>query len=519
VSEDEAVSSAEKGDSLSNRALLTFTSQVLAQAAGLVAGLVFTPLIIRGLQAEMYGIWSMIQKATGFIGFTNLNAMGIIKLQLGVRQHSSDVSEKRRLIGASIVQWFILLPFMVCIVGALGYFAPRVIPTTADYESSIRWTMIIMGASVPLQQLLSLPGGVLAGQNLNYKAMGLNAFMVLFGSSINVAGVLLGYGIVTLAVTTIIGIFLSSAVQFYVVKRAVAWFGVEKPGRRELIDSIKLSLLGSLTTVSGMLLTAADIVVLGMVFGPASAAVYATTGALIRFAMTPVQQLLGSGNSGIGYLAGKKDWDKIAKLRIELHQIALMCLTAIGVVTIIFNESFLHLWIGQNFFGGVWLTLSLVVLALLRQLVNMDAIPLDAVLQLKPKLMVMSFFGVMSLPLGYFLSKFIGLAGYPSALIVSYLGILFCFQFLLRKYDNILIFPHCKAIFRASILSLVLFVVALLLEHSAVFAHLNWFGLICQAGIVGAGTGLAFLLLGVTQEVRTTVIARGKRFLLKVMPV
>ena len=123
-----------------------------------------------------------------------------------------------------------------------------------------------MGASVRSNNSFA-PWGSSGGQNLNYKSMGLTAFMILFGSSLNVLGVLMGYDIIMLAVTTIIGIILTSAAELWIVRRNVVWFGVEKPRRQELIDSIRLSCLGSLTTLSGMLLTSADTIIIGMTFG------------------------------------------------------------------------------------------------------------------------------------------------------------------------------------------------------------------------------------------------------------
>jgi len=499
-------------DSLSNRALLTFISQILTQATGIIAGLIFTPIIIRGLGAEMYGAWSMIRKSTGFIGFTNLNAMGIIKLLLGVRQHDDNTSKKRRFIGACIIQWFALLPLMICIVCILAYFSPQIIPTHQKYESIIRWTFVIMAASVPLQQLLSLPSGVLAGQNLAYKAMGLNAFMVLFGSSINVAGILLGFGILTLAVTTIISMLLSSLVQLYIVKKNVPWFGIEKPRRREFYDSLGISMLGSFTTLAGMFLTAADTIVLGMVFGPTTAAVYVTTGALIRFLSMSIQQLLRSGNAGIMYLGGKKEWNKIAKLRIELYQIAFMCFTTIGIIIIIFNESFLKLWVGGNYYGGDHLTVALIVLTIVRQFVLTDAIPLDAVLQLKPKLIVMLFFGTISIPFGYFLSKHIGPVGYPTALIFSYINILICFQFLIKKYNNIPIINHCKKTIRALTLCFLFLSITTIEQHNTIFNATHWLELILKAGTIGIIVGTAFFFIGVSYEIRVSVLRKCNIF-------
>ena len=195
-----------------------------------------------------------------------------------------------------------------------------------------------------------------------------------------------------------------------------------------------------------------------------------------------------------------------------MHQTAFMYMTVVGVVAILFNEAFLSLWVGHNFFGGVVLTVSIVALVFIRQLVNMDAIPLDAVLKLWPKLIVMSVFGILSLSLGYFLSKLIGPAGYPFGLTCGYLGILICYQFLLRKYDNIPVAPHLRALCRASLVSLALFACALMLARNAIFNNLNWLSLTLQAGIVGTTTALVYLFAGMSIIVRTSMWTRREGF-------
>src|SRR5450759_3311314 len=81
---------------LTRNGVLTFISHLLAQGAGLVSGLFFTPIIVHGLGKDLFGAWGMITNLTGFLGYGNLNAMSILKLMLGVRQHSDDILEKRR---------------------------------------------------------------------------------------------------------------------------------------------------------------------------------------------------------------------------------------------------------------------------------------------------------------------------------------------------------------------------------------------------------------------------------------
>lgn len=61
-----------KDPALTRKALLTFLSQLFAQGAGLIAGFVFTPIVMKGLGADVYGVWGFIQKLTGFVGLRRL---------------------------------------------------------------------------------------------------------------------------------------------------------------------------------------------------------------------------------------------------------------------------------------------------------------------------------------------------------------------------------------------------------------------------------------------------------------
>ncbi len=467
--------------SLTRRAELTFISQLLAQGAATISGFVFTPLVVHGLDKEMYGAWGMVTSTVGFVGLTNLSATSILKLVLGVRQHSDDLAEKRRLIGAAVWQWLVLLPVVVAFCALLVALSPRLIVVSPEHRAAIYWTMTLMALSIPLTQICSIPGGVLSGQNLNYKAMGLNAAMVLIGGALNALGVQAGFGLRMLAVTSLISIVLASGVRLLVVRRCVPWFGAERPTRAEIREMIRLSIPGSLGTAASSLLSSADALLIGYLFGPASVSIYLLTGSLVRYLTYPLTEILKSGNSGIGFLVGKGEWKRLAHLRLELHQTALWGFGVIGAIVLMANRLFVGVWVGESFYGGLVLDVAIVLAAFFRQLVQIDAIPLDASLRLFPKVNTMILWSAIGLAIGWGLQGVVGVAGIPLGIAAGQFGLWCTFQYLLRRFTQLPIRRHLAG----------------MLRPAAVFClGLGWWGCIRAYRPCQSGTWLATLATG-----------------------
>jgi O-antigen/teichoic acid export membrane protein len=490
------------GQDLTWRAKLTFASQILAQAAQFISGFFFTPIIVRGLDKELYGAWGMISSLLGFLGLANLNATSILKLMLGVRQHNPDVAEKRRLLGAALWQWAVFLPIILLAGALLVLFAPRLVPSSPENLSAVYWTMALMVLNVPLMQVCSLPGSVLAGQNLDYKAMGLNAAMVIVGGALNALGILAGFGLVILAVTTLAGILMVNGARLYVVRRSVPWFGIERPRPAEVREMIHLSVPGTLGATASGLLSSADVLLIGFCFGTATASVYMITGALMRYFISPFQQILRSGNAGIGFLVGKGEWTRLAALRLEQHQTALWGFGIIGALVLTCNHSFVRLWVGERFYGGPLLDLAIVVCAICRQLTQVDSIPLDASLRLYPKVTAMIAWSIIGLLAAWGLAGFAGLAGIPLGVALGQGGLWVTYQFLLRYYTGLPIGLHLRQMAQPlGVFTLAMIGWTLVRWHYPCDAA-TWWRLVTNAGLVALLAGIICGVFGLSRPVR-----------------
>jgi len=498
---------------LTKKAALTFSSQLLANGASLISGILFTPLIVNGLGRELYGTWGMIQQSMGYLGLSNFNAMTTLKLTLAIRQHSQDISQKRRIIGSAIRQWLIFLPIMILMGLGMVYYVPALFKLSPLHETDIRWTLLIMAVSVPLGQLLALPAAVLRAQNLEYKAMGLNAFMVFLAGGLNVLGVMAGYGLVVLAVTTFLGMILVNGARVVIARKNIDWFGQERPTRQEFLSFFRLSGLAFLTVLSGMLFTSMDAILIGLLLGPETVTVYLMTGALVRFVSTPVQQLLSSGNAGIAHLIAAREWVRVEALRIEQHQTAFLILTVLGVTVILLNPAFISIWVGEKLYGGYWLSLAVVLLAFARQFVTMDRIPLDNVLRLGHTLILQLICGSMAIFLAYMLTPRWGAMAVPFCLTMGYAFVWVGLQVLIHRFTVISFRRYVQAMTGCVLCSVMFLLSAWFVLPLPIFHCGSWMALLFTGGITALVSGAAFFWLCLSSAVRCTLLDRGRSLL------
>jgi O-antigen/teichoic acid export membrane protein len=446
--------------SLTRRAMLTFVSNLLEQPARFVVGFLITPIIIRGLGPELYGAWTMIQQSVGYLTLSDMRPMGTLKFTLAVRQHVEDLAEKRRQVGAAIIIWAATCPVLLVVGAGIIWAAPFIIQTAPASVGLVRGALALVVLGVAIDRLVSLPANVLRGMNLDYKAMGLDAATTLVVGGLSVVAIRAGWGLLGVAGASMAAVLIPAAVCFAVVRRVLPWFGAARPTRAELGGFARLSGWLVLSALSGLLLNSSDLLLVGRILGPSVAAIYATTGAVLRLTTDPVSQLLSSGNAGISELCGRSEWVRISKLRSEMHVFAIGIMTVIGTGVIALNHSFMRLWVGTSFYAGDLTNLLLVLAALTTVLFRVDGVLVDSMLEFRPKAISTLAVGAMILILGASLTPRLGPAGMALAMVAGYLGLLVYLQLVIARRTGLSPATHLPSILRPMLVAGMLYAVA-----------------------------------------------------------
>ncbi|MBM4448413.1 MAG: hypothetical protein FJ015_04145, partial [Chloroflexi bacterium] len=422
--------------SLTARAGLNFASQILQSGAHFLVGFVVVPIVVRGLGRELYGAWVIIQQTVGYLSLSDMRPMGTLKYTLGVRQHLSDTDEKRRQIGAALLLWCLTFPIFLAMAAGAVIWAPSFIRVGSAHMVTVRWSLVIILFSVAMDRVLAIPANVLRAQNIEYKAMGLQAATVLAGGMFMAGAIYAGYGLIGVAGASLAALLLSSTIRFFVAKRFLTWFGVSRPSMPEVKRFAGLTVWTTLHALGQMLMIGGDIFIAGIVLGPDSAAIYATTQAALRMATEPLGKFLFSCSPGVYGLCGQRAWERLAIIRIELWVMCLSALAVVGSVVVILNKPFLSLWVGEGFFGGHPLNLCLVFVALGKLLYMIDSFVMGGMLELRRLSLASITSCVFGLGTGVLLSSKYGVTGMALGACIAQYAQLMYFQAYLSSQSS-----------------------------------------------------------------------------------
>jgi O-antigen/teichoic acid export membrane protein len=156
---------------------------------------------------------------------------------------------------------------------------------------------------------------------------------------------------------------------------------------------------------------ASDVIILGMVVSPALVTTYVLTGYAGRIALGLHVFTTGAAMPGLGGVIGRGEYEWAARLRAEIMNLTWLFVTAVGATILLWNRSFLTLWVGPENYAGVWTNLLVVIATAQTALVRTDAYVLDATLQPRLRVWVAAVAGVAIVGVSIALTPSLGIVG------------------------------------------------------------------------------------------------------------
>lgn len=416
-----------KPKSLTTKALLAGLSSFLMFVVQLIAGFFITPLIIKGLGKELYGTWAIIGQTVGYVALANLRVTSVIKYTLATEQHTDDGLLKRQQVGASLIALSRVIP-IISIIGILViWIAPTVIKTDPAYANQVRWAVGIGIAGIVLDSLFSIPANILRGLNLEYKFIGLDAIVLVLSNVLSLLVVSFKMGLAGLAIVSEISTLITGIVEYFIARKNVAWLGIARPSQEMLQLLWHRALWAFLASLGYVMQNTSDLLIVGIISGPAVAAIYGTTGLVLRLAIEPLFSVISAAYPGIAGLCGKKEWNRVEKARNEIHLMAFFILTILGSGILVLNQAFMSFWLGSTYYAGPTVNLLMVLLAMQSIPLRSDTMLMDGMLKFKARALstiITSIFGILTaatlgtryglegVALGLFLGRIIAIVTY-----------------------------------------------------------------------------------------------------------
>ena len=388
MTESPAVATAATPESRTRRAGLTAVSNLLQQATRLLAQFVVTPILVGGLGNELYGAWRMIQDLAGYLTFGTAGATNAVKWTLAQELASDDDEAKRRQIGSTLAISVRVAAGVVVLGIVLVALSPWIVRVDPIHATAVAFALGIMVLYFATSPFLTLPGAVLRGMNLEYRAMWLRAAVSAIPPALAGAAVLLGLGLVGVAGGTFLGAAIVAAALWWVAKRAIPWFGAGRPHKGETRKMFGLSAWLLVWVFVQKALVTSDVLLLGLVLSPAAVTGYALTRFMFTTASGPLFAIVGSLMPGVGQLVGGGDWARVAVVRRHGLAVAWLLSSVGGAIVVALNASFLAIWVGPQHYAGDVVNVGLVVAGVLLTVMRFNGNMIDSTLDVGMKVRI-----------------------------------------------------------------------------------------------------------------------------------
>src|SRR5439155_1240191 len=155
-----------------------------------------------------------------------------------------------------------------------------------------------------------------------------------------------------------------SALCFWWLARTyVAWFGVSRPARAETRSLASLAAWLAGGDLIAKLLLGSDVLILGTLLSPAAVTTYVLTAYAPRAAVAVHGSAVGAAMPGLAGLIGEGQYGRAALARGDLMVLTWLFATAVGTTILLWNRSFVALWVGREHYGGAVVDLLIVCIA------------------------------------------------------------------------------------------------------------------------------------------------------------
>ncbi len=333
------------------RVLRNVVSSWVGYAATLLVGFFLSPLVVHSLGAAGYGVWTLVVSLTGYCGLLDLGLRSSV-VRFVVRYVAQNDHKKVNATLSSALAMLTGAGILAFVVTVVIHFTFGMSTIDPGLRSAAQVALLITGLNVSLILPLSVFSAILPS---------IERFDVM--NAITVCGALLravlvvtvlksGHGIVALSMVTL-GVSSAEYATMAIAARALypalrlSWHSIDAASCRELFG---FGLFRFVWIVANQLIFYTDSVVIGVFLNASAITSYAIAGSLINYGRNIVSLAIDTLFPAVTRFHTKNDLAGLRRIYILGTRIGLLMGFSLCIGYVFFGRSFIHLWMGENYY-------------------------------------------------------------------------------------------------------------------------------------------------------------------------
>ena len=335
----------------------------------IVNGIIMVPLYFHYMSVSIYGAWLASGNMVAMIGLLESGFAGVVTQKMAKAIGEGDRKQFLTLAGSNILT-AVLVSSIIFILGCcIIPFIASIVNADTEWASDITAAYTISLLSSAIAVLVSLFGAFPQVWQQTKQVGIINTCVNIFGIAIMVLFLVLGYGVISLAIGYLTRSIINLVFQGLWIYRYWKCHESERP----IYDFKKSFLLlrecfyPFLAKVSAVLMGQSQSFILAAFISPVLAAVYDITSKILNCAYSFVSMANGSFFALLSIVFGKNEKLEINRVVSNIMQSFTICVMAVFVFGVCFSKTVIYYWVGLDKFGGDLLLITIAISALFNQ--------------------------------------------------------------------------------------------------------------------------------------------------------
>jgi O-antigen/teichoic acid export membrane protein len=329
----------------------------------ILVGIFLSPFILHRLGDTAFGIWVLIFSVTGYYGLFDLGIRSSVIRYVSTYTATNDTESLARLVNTSLATYTAIgaVAMAVTFVGSL--FVDRLFRIPPDFLNTARWLFLMVGAAVALGFPTGVFGGILEGSQRFYYVNLTNLISTLARAVLIVLALSHGYGLLPVALITVILPFLGSLVRAAIVLRILpirfGWQYVDRSAFREIANYSAVSFI---LMIAYKLRFKTDEIVIGTFLSVTAITYFSIGDRLLDYASEVVTSLAQIFVPMSGQSAAKGDMDRLREILVAGNRACALIIFPMTAILIILGKSVIEAWVGSRYVSASYPVLLVLVI-------------------------------------------------------------------------------------------------------------------------------------------------------------
>jgi O-antigen/teichoic acid export membrane protein len=315
-----------------------------------LVGIFLSPFILHRLGDTAFGIWVLIFSVTGYYGLFDLGIRSSVIRYVSTYTATHDNEGLAKLINTSLATYTAIGVLAMALTLIASLFIDSLFRIPAEFLTTARWLFLMVGAAVAVGFPTGIFGGILEGMQRFYFVNLTNLVSTLLRAVLIVLALKHGYGLLTVALITVLLPILGSLVRAAIVLRILplrfGWKYVDRSAFREIANYSAVSFI---LMIAYKLRFKTDEIVIGTFLSVTAITYFSIGDRLLDYASEVVSSLAQIFVPMSGQSDARGDTKQLRKILVAGNRACAMVIFPMTAVLAILGKSVIEAWVGARY--------------------------------------------------------------------------------------------------------------------------------------------------------------------------